>query len=134
MATAVSAGSNPLPSSPSFFSPTRWNSWTVDIACGVLTAVVLYFIWKIAQASTQAPPKQGSSFTALFLANQHPINIPQSDEAITCINEIAPLPFEKFAEGIIHLDMDKTEEYFTRHLVSRRSAALNNLVSYDLNL
>jgi len=111
MTAAVSAGSNLLPGSPSFFSPTRWNSWTVDVVCGVLTAVALYFIWKFTHSSTQAPPKQASNSTALFLAKQHPISIPASDETVTCINEIAPLHFEKFAEGIIRLDIQKATEY-----------------------
>lgn len=111
MTAAVSAGSNPVPGSPSFFSPTRWNSWTVDVICGALSLVALYFIWKFTHSSTQAPPKQGSNSTALFLAKQHPISIPTSDEATPCINEIAPLSSEKFAkgfaEGIIRLDMPK---------------------------
>ncbi|HEX4838978.1 MAG TPA: hypothetical protein VFU89_00870 [Rhabdochlamydiaceae bacterium] len=113
-ATVQSTGSNLLPGSPSFSSPTRWNNWTVDVVCGVLTLVALYVIWKLTHSSTQAPPKQESNSTASFLAKQHPISIPASDETIPCINEIAPLRhFEKFGEGVIRLDMAKQTEAFS---------------------
>lgn len=110
MAAIQPTGSSPPSGSPSFSSPTRWNNRTVDIVCGILTLVALYVIWKFTQSSTQEPPNRKLIPEDPFLTNQHTIGF---DGTTICFNESPPLPFEKFAEGVICFNMKKSDDVYT---------------------
>ncbi|HEX2579648.1 MAG TPA: hypothetical protein VHK67_04510 [Rhabdochlamydiaceae bacterium] len=108
MAAIQPTGSSPTPRLPSF-SSTRWNNRTVDAVCFLLTAAALYVIWKLTHPSTPEAPKPKIRPEDPFLTHQHTISF---DETKPCINESPPFHFEKYAEGIIHIDIPDNDPWY----------------------